>query len=167
MWGLPAEGRGRTSRRFPSPPPRNAARGSPAGSTAGCGRPVGEARRGGPGDRRRPGRAVRPGHGSRPQPVRSRVHREARVPGGASAEGRRQYRPTRDTWGPLVVPRDKYFVLGDNRDNSLDSRYWGFVDATAVKGRPLVVYFSYDREARDAFPWLKDIRWSRLGALIR
>ena len=86
---------------------------------------------------------------------------------GASAEGRRQYRPTRDTWGPLVVPRDKYFVLGDNRDNSLDSRYWGFVDATAVKGRPLVVYFSYDREARDAFPWLKDIRWSRLGALIR
>src|SRR5438309_1658400 len=56
---------------------------------------------------------------------------------------------------------------GDNRDNSLDSRYWGFVDATAVKGRPLVVYFSYDREARDAFPWLKDIRWSRLGALIR
>src|SRR2546427_692353 len=62
---------------------------------------------------------------------------------------------------------EQYFVLGDNRDNSLDSRYWGFVDATAVKGRPLVVYFSYDREARDAFPWLKDIRWSRLGALIR
>jgi len=86
---------------------------------------------------------------------------------GASAEGRRQYRPTRDTWGPLIVPRNKYFVLGDNRDNSLDSRYWGFVDATAVKGRPLVVYFSYDREARDAVPWLKDIRWSRLGALIR
>src|SRR3977135_1343724 len=56
-------------------------------------------------------------------------------------EQRRRYHPTRDTWGPLRVPMDKYFVLGDNRDNSADSRYWGFVDASAVKGRPLVVYF--------------------------
>ncbi|PYP57348.1 MAG: signal peptidase I [Gemmatimonadetes bacterium] len=78
----------------------------------------------------------------------------------------RRYHPTRDTWGPLRVPDDKYFVLGDNRDNSLDSRYWGFVDASAVKGRPLVVYFSYNRETRDALPWLTDIRWSRLGSLI-
>jgi signal peptidase I len=84
-----------------------------------------------------------------------------------STEVRRLYRPTRDTWGPLVVPPRKYFVLGDNRDNSADSRYWGFVDAAAVKGRPLVVYFSYDRQARDAFPWLQDIRWNRLGSLIR
>lgn len=79
----------------------------------------------------------------------------------------RDYHPTRDTWGPLVVPPDKYLVLGDNRDNSSDSRYWGFVDATAVKGRPLVVYFSYDREAHDALPWLTDIRWHRLGSIIR
>jgi hypothetical protein len=59
-----------------------------------------------------------------------------------------------------------YFVLGDNRDNSADSRYWGFVDASAVKGRPLVVYFSYDRGTHDPLPWLTDIRWSRLGSLI-
>jgi len=40
------------------------------------------------------------------------------------------------------------------------------VDAHAVKGRPLVVYFSYDREAHDALPWLTDIRWRRLGSVI-
>jgi signal peptidase I len=78
----------------------------------------------------------------------------------------RRLHPTRDEWGPLAVPSHKYFVLGDNRDNSSDSRYWGFVDATAVKGRPWVVYFSYDREARDALPWLTDIRWRRLGSII-
>ena len=47
--------------------------------------------------------------------------------------------------GELVVPQDKYFVLGDNRNHSLDSRYWGFVPRDAVVGRPLVIYFSLDR----------------------
>ncbi len=83
-----------------------------------------------------------------------------------SPDARRVYRPSRDSWGPLVVPDGKYFVLGDNRDDSSDSRYWGFVDASAVKGRTLLVYFSYDRDAHDALPWLTDIRWSRLGSLI-
>lgn len=81
-------------------------------------------------------------------------------------QDRLRYRPSRDTWGPLLVPQGKYFVLGDNRDDSSDSRYWGFVDASAVKGRTLLVYFSYDRETHDALPWLTDIRWSRLGSLI-
>ena len=84
-----------------------------------------------------------------------------------SSDARRRYHPTRDTWGPLAVPPGKYFVLGDNRDNSADSRYWGFVDQGAVKGRPLLVYFSYDRGTRDPLPWLTDIRWSRLGSLVR
>ncbi|MGH7528891.1 MAG: signal peptidase I [Gemmatimonadales bacterium] len=90
-----------------------------------------------------------------------RAHLVNRTP-----DQRRRYHPTRDTWGPLRVPPHKYFVLGDNRDNSADSRYWGFVDASAVKGRPLLVYFSYDRGTRDPLPWLTDIRWSRLGSLI-
>jgi signal peptidase I len=80
---------------------------------------------------------------------------------------RRHYQPTRDSWGPLLVPAGKYFVLGDNRDDSSDSRYWGFVDESAIKGRTLFVYFSYDRGTHDAIPWLTDIRWSRLGSLIR
>lgn len=83
-----------------------------------------------------------------------------------SPDALRRYHPTRDTWGPLIVPPGKYFVLGDNRDNSSDSRYWGFVDQTAVKGQPLLVYFSYEREAKAALPWLTDIRWHRLGAVI-
>jgi len=85
---------------------------------------------------------------------------------GYTPELRREYHPTRNTWGPLRVPAGKYFVLGDNRDNSEDSRYWGFVDESAVKGRPLVVYFSYDRTTRDPIPWLTDIRWDRLGSVI-
>jgi signal peptidase I len=83
-----------------------------------------------------------------------------------SDAARFRYHPSRDTWGPLVVPLGKYFVLGDNRDDSSDSRYWGFVAASAVKGRTLLVYFSYDREKHDALPWLTDIRWRRLGSLI-
>ena len=82
----------------------------------------------------------------------------------AAADG---YRPTRNNWGPLVVPRGNYFVLGDNRDNSLDSRYWGWVPDSLVKGRPFVIYYSYAPDTVDTFAWLTHIRWTRLGERIR
>ena len=86
-----------------------------------------------------------------------------------SDHGRRaqEYRPTRDNWGPIVVSPDSLFVMGDNRDNSEDSRYWGFVPSDAVKGRPLVIYFSYDRNKMVPFPWLTEIRWGRILDPIR
>jgi signal peptidase I len=84
---------------------------------------------------------------------------------GATAIG---YHPSRNNWGPLVVPKGNYFVLGDNRDNSLDSRYWGFVPDSLVKGRPFVIYYSYSPDSSDgSFAWLTKIRWTRLGERIR
>lgn len=84
-------------------------------------------------------------------------------------DGRRaqEYRPTRDNWGPIVVADGSYFAMGDNRDNSEDSRYWGFVPADAIRGRPLIIYFSYDRGKMAPFPWLTEIRWGRLLNTIR
>ena len=80
---------------------------------------------------------------------------------------RTTYRPTRDDWGTLIGPDDSYFVMGDNRDNSQDSRYWGFVDRSLIKGRPLVIYYSFDRSTLRPLPWLTEVRWGRVGNLIR
>lgn len=84
-----------------------------------------------------------------------------------SEQPRPRYDPTRDSWGPLVVPDHKYFALGDNRDNSEDSRYWGFVDETSIRGRPMFVYYSFIRNPLQPFSWLTDVRWSRIGDAIR
>jgi signal peptidase I len=78
-----------------------------------------------------------------------------------------QYYPTRNNWGPLVVPERNYFVLGDNRDNSSDSRYWGFVADSLVKGRPFVIYYSYAPDSSQTLAWLTRIRWNRLGELVK
>jgi signal peptidase I len=69
-----------------------------------------------------------------------------------------------ERFGPVVVPKDSLFVLGDNRDNSQDSRFWGFVNVSAVRGKALIIYFSWDGNAQK---YLDEIRWRRLGKLIR
>ncbi len=77
------------------------------------------------------------------------------------------YRPSRDNWGPIVVPPKHLFVLGDNRDNSLDSRYWGFVPDSLLRGTPWTVYYSFTPDSTARAPWLTRIRWGRLGSVVR
>lgn len=100
-------------------------------------------------------------------------------------------RGPRDNWGPKVIGKDELFVMGDNRDNSSDSRFWGFVDKKTVRGQAFVVYWSWEQETEDprlpAWSWDQPaqsfaslthvvgynilhapwrVRWSRIGRLI-
>lgn len=65
----------------------------------------------------------------------------------------------RDNMGPITVPENSLFVMGDNRDNSYDSRFWKFVDLKAVKGKAFVLYWSWDKENFS-------VRWSRIADLV-
>jgi len=85
----------------------------------------------------------------------------------------------RDNWGPRPVPPGQLFVMGDNRDNSRDSRSWGFLPEDQVKGRALLVYWSYEATREEyhrtgVLNWIRDTlsafgktRWSRFFHLIR
>lgn len=71
------------------------------------------------------------------------------------------YAPDLHDWGPVVVPHDSLFVMGDNRDSSYDGRYWGFLPRANVRGTPLFIYYSYDMRSWRPLPALTAIRWGR------
>lgn len=80
------------------------------------------------------------------------------VPGQDTAA----YAPDLQHWGPIVVPRDSFFMMGDNRDSSYDGRYWGFLPRENVRGRPLLIYYSYDANSWRSLPFLTSVRWNRI-----
>ncbi|MCP4715214.1 MAG: signal peptidase I [Deltaproteobacteria bacterium] len=67
--------------------------------------------------------------------------------------------PHRDNYGPITVPKDSLFVMGDNRDKSYDSRFWGFVNVNKVKGQAFLIYWSWEKPFRN-------FRWRRLAQVI-
>ncbi len=73
----------------------------------------------------------------------------------------------RDDFCPVTVPPDQYFMMGDNRDNSQDSRFWGFMPADYIKGRALMIYWSYEPEDSGFASVLTSTRWNRLLHQIR
>ena len=78
-----------------------------------------------------------------------------------SASGPPRTEDVREEYGPVNVPADQYFMMGDNRDNSQDSRYWGFLPRSYVKGKALFIYYSFE-EGASITRALRATRWERL-----
>ena len=94
-----------------------------------------------------------------------------RDPGEEFDEGRFNVYELSPEKGVIVVPEGQYFVMGDSRDNSADSRFWGFVPRDLIIGRAMFVYWSYDESKPMQFPFVTDFfantRWSRTGTMVK
>lgn len=91
------------------------------------------------------------------------LHKDARVlPRGLVVRGIPQSLGNRDNWGPCEVPADYVFLMGDNRDESFDSRFFGAVPESHIIGLARFVYFSWDKDTDDLPLWRR-LRWDRLG----
>lgn len=89
---------------------------------------------------------------------------QARHLAGRTADG---YAPDLQNWGPIVVPADSFFMMGDNRDSSYDGRYWGFLPRKNVRGTPMFIYYSFNKNSWRPLPFLSDIRWGRIFSVPR
>jgi signal peptidase I len=77
------------------------------------------------------------------------------------------YLPDVHDWGPLLVPRDSLWMMGDNRDGSRDSRFWGLVPRANVRGTPVLIYYSWDASSYRPFPFFTATRWGRIFRVPR
>jgi signal peptidase I len=100
----------------------------------------------------------------RPEAYGARNHLPLLLP----SVDKRTYQPTRNTWGPLVIPAGHYWLMGDNRDQSLDSRFMGPIPRRTIRGKPLFIYYSFDKQLGAPFPaFVTAARWGRIGTPIR
>lgn len=80
------------------------------------------------------------------------VHRKPPLPS--------PYSYPRDAYGPIEIPEDKVFMMGDNRENSQDSRFWGLLDIQKIRGKAFIIYWSWDKEN-----YL--VRWGRIANILK
>jgi signal peptidase I len=112
-----------------------------------------------------------------------KVHSDPRVNHRAANPHFLSFDSQRDNFGPVLIPEDSYFMMGDNRDDSADSRYFGFLERQDIVGRPLIVFWSYEDDSdaylRTSLPEMLKLyaervvyffsrtRWSRMGRFVR